>query len=1002
MSKITALPPAGPITGAETVPMVQDGAMVQAPLEDAAAPTIAKAQAWAEGTMPGGEGTKSAKEWVDQIDHLLKPKKNLFDKASMVRNGKRYSPASDQVITDANGKCTTFIPVVPGQQIAISGGESGFTGGWFATASDTGTATDLGFATGATSLVATVPADRFFLVVNLTLTNSSAAIDTLQIEVGAAPTAYAPYQLGLAADQLAGLLSPAQIEGLPDAFATLEDINAIFSGLLTPKKNLADPSKIIAGKYYSPGSNAIASSTSYRMIGPIPVIPGATYTVSGVSAISAIAASTTSSQASSFTNLGNTAGGVKTVTIPAGSAYLWVNLTGAGQNDTTYDGTVQIEEGSAVTSYEAYTLIVGTDKVKNSAKWPVMVSETGTNLIDPSKINYVKRYSTGFKAIQNDELGIAASDWIAVEEGQTYTLSGAGAYNITGTPQGGYFTAYGNLTAPSNITWFDTPNGNGKSFTVPTGQGITHVVVSLRKLNDLVASTTLHGPVQLQEGEYATAWEAFEIRDVVSEANLPKSVTGGGAGTSSVVVDDAAWLRYVGGEGVPTHLDKWPVFRRNYLEKKKDMNVVVLGTSLGARTTEHHSDHPQASRRPPLLHSLNLASHIWDKIAWQGQAYARYDASGEGTEPTGTWATSFNLAEWDDGGFRNGLTRYCADAGCSFTRQVPAGAFAWRLIYRSDSVAPTVVTVGVSGGNNQMQVYDEGTAAWVEANGYTFSQREAAPTTRSVSIPNPDTDAFASSTIASKGNTTYQKRLRFRCKWTGVDTRATAKTITFTSTSGGRLNYWGHEWSHRPVMITLINAARGSHNTQATQSTGLPRFADNEVHSFKPDLIYMELPIHNDGAAGIAQYATWDRWGRLTNNYVWRADYELSLMTRAAFFGYTPEIGMWTPSIAYGFGGIGEDGQLLFSDQTDGTPMSALDKFDQAAAWVAQNKPDTVFVNAVRRWVEAAFAIYGDLKTATATTGKAGPGMTNDGGHPNDIGDRILAKVVCGPLCFEK
>lgn len=784
---------------------------------------------------------QSVEDAAAEIASFLVPKKNLFDKATMIRNGKRYSPGSDQVITEANGKCTTFIPVTPGQRIAISGGETGFTGGWFATASDTGTATDLGFATGVTSMIATVPDGRFFLVVNLTASNSSAYNDTLQIEVAEWPTAY-----------------------------------------------------------------------------------------------------------------------------------------------------------------EAYTLVIDPTKIKDADKWPVMVSEVGTNLIDLTKINYVKRYSTGGKNFTNDELGIAASDWIAVEEGQTYTLSGSGAYNIA-NPQGGYFTAYGNATAPTNITFFATPDGNGKSFTVPTGQGITHVVVSLRKLNDLVASTSLHGPVQLEEGEYASAWQSYEVRQVVSEDNIPKSVlNNSGGGSGSAGFDAAAWLRYVGGEGVPSHLDKWPVFREHYLAKDKDLTVVITGTSLTARTTEHHSDHPLATIRPPLMHSLNLASYIWDKLEWPGQHYKRYDAADGGTEPSGTWATAFNLTEWDDGGYRNGLTRYSSSAGASFTREVPEGAYSWRLIYRTDSLAPTTVTVAVSGGNNQMQVYDEGTSSWVEANGYTFSQREATPTTRSISIPNPDTGSSSSLTIASKGNTTYQKRLKFRCKWSGVDTRTTAKTITFTNTSGGRLMYWGHEWSRRPYMVTLINAARGSHNTQATETTGLPRYADNEVHGFEPDLIYMELPIHNDGAAGIGQYATWDRWGRLTNNYVFNASYELALLTRATALGYTPEIGMWTPSIAYGFGGIGEDGQLLFSDQTDGVPMCALDKFDQAAAWVAENHPEVVFVNAVRRWVEAGFAIYGDLKTATNSSSKTGPSMTNDGGHANDVGDKILAKVVLGPLCFEK
>lgn len=57
-------------------------------------------------------------------------------------------------------------------------------------------------------------------------------------------------------------------------------------------------------------------------------------------------------------------------------------------------------------------------------------------------------------------------------------------------------------------------------------------------------------------------------------------------------------------------------------------------------------------------------------------------------------------------------------------------------------------------------------------------------------------------------------------------------------------------------------------------------------------------------------------------------------------------------------------------------------------------------IHAVRRWVEAGVAIYDNLRAATDTVGKAGPRMTNDGGHANDVGDLILAKLVIGALDF--
>lgn len=761
-------------------------------------------------------------------------------------------------------------------------------------------------------------------------------------------------------------------------------------------KNFADPSLIRPGKYYSPGSNAIVGSTAYRCIGPIPVKPGQVVTVSGIEPEMLVATAETSEEASSanFTNLGSATGGTRTYTVPVGGNFLWVNLTNDGQAVTAYDGTVQIEDGPEVTSYAPFERLISKSRVEHGERFPVMVDEVGINKIDPSAVVFTQRHSNGSQSvIPADANLIARTDWIAVEPGAFYIVHGDGFYNPL-SPQGGFYESYGDTGAVSNIVWSSPPSGEGMMFQVPeTGTGF--VVISLATTSDATpANRDLAGAVQMEKGEVATTIVPYEVRKVVAPANIPSGATVGSGAGSSVVLNDSAWYRYVEGEAQPYNRDKWSVYSERMLLKNADLTMLSTGTSLLARTTEHHSEHPEASIRPPLMHSLNLASHIWDKLVWPGQKYARYDEGETVAELSGSWATSHNLTEWDDGAYRNGLTRYSSTNGASISFDVPAGTFAWRFIHRTDTVASTNIGVSISDGNGNVEVFDEGTETWVEANGYSFTQRESAPATRTVSVPNPDTDIFADVTLASKGNTTYQKRLKFRC----ID-RASDRTITLTNQDDGtRFNYWGCEWSAREFMVTYINASRGSHNTQATGATGLPRFADNEVHSFKPDIIYGELPIHNDGAAGISSYATFDRWGRLTNNYVWRMDYELSLKTRAAFYGYVPEFGFWTPTIADNFGGISADGELLTSEMSDGTIMTALDKFDQAVAWSRENHPEAVIVHAVARWVEASFAIYGDLKTATQASSKAGPSLTNDGSHPNDVGSRILAKPVCGPL----
>jgi len=604
------------------------------------------------------------------------------------------------------------------------------------------------------------------------------------------------------------------------------------------------------------------------------------------------------------------------------------------------------------------------------------------NKIDISSINFVKRYSNSSKKLQTDTIGIAASDWISVVEGETYTVSGLGFYS---GKNGGYFTAHGASTAVENITYGSSDTGGGQKFTVPTGQNITHVIVSLKKTDGDPAKTTLKGDVQLELGSDASEYVPYGywIKNS-SIRNLPVSSVLG-----AVPFDPEAWYKFVEGAESVSMVDRLPRFREKWFKRQSDLMVVNVGTSLTARTTEHCTNHKEASSRPPLFHSNNFASLIWDKIKWDNQFYKRYD-SGFFAE-SGSWATNHNLGEWDDGAYRNGLTRYSGDASASVSFVIPIDAWQFNFIYRTDSVGCNASVV-VDEGNGKIEVHDG--AAWVEANGYSLSQNEPAPVPRSISVPKASTGTVVSRTIPSKGNTTYQKRLKMRCRSGAIDSRAEQKNVTITRAGGGtRMMYWGVEWSNREFMITYVNAARGSHNTQARGSTGLPRFADNEVWGFKPDLMLFELPIHNDGAGGANAYAA-QYWQRLTDDYVFDSSYELSMETRAAFFGLDPEIAMFTSSITWNFGGINDDGSLKLGNQNDGNMMTAFDKYNEAVEWVRSNHPSVPIINATDRWIRAGVAIHGDLKSATIASGKDGKTFTNEGGHWNDTGSRIMAKVV--------
>lgn len=775
--------------------------------------------------------------------------------------------------------------------------------------------------------------------------------------------------------------------------AGLDAVNDLV--LTVQGKNLFDKSRIVTGEGFSITAGAIVANANYRRSNFIGVQPGESYALSGNQSNARTVAFY--ADADDAFPIGWIDSFTRVVVAPAGANYAVFNVTTEGGGVTIYDGTTQLEQGDSITGYEPFyrqvprSIVVGGDDLVNASE---IIDESSFNLINPAAVDFVNRYSTASKSMQVDTVGIAASAKIPVVEGELYTLSGAGIFGLPLNPlncQGGYFLSATASSAIDNIAFFAPVTGVGAVFQVPAGLGITHVVVSLRKLNNSAAETTLHGPVQMERGEVPTAYRPYAVDRTIKPELLPATPP-----PPSGVFDARAWYTYTEGDEGTYLADKFPIFRSHWLKKDKDLCVVNVGTSLTARSSEHCTLRDDATRRPPLLHSNNLASILWDRMKWDHQQYRRYDDPGFFVE-SGAFSASFNLTEWDDGPYRNGLTRYSQATGAAVSFEVPVSAWQFNFIYRTDTAGVEANAIAVAEGNGQMEVFDG--SAWVEANGYVFSMREASPVSRVISYPDASTDAFLNITTHSRGNTTYQKRLKMRCNSEAIDSRAAAKAVTITGQSAGRFLYWGVEWSIRQHMITYINAARGSHNTRVESATGLPRYADNEVWSFAPDLMLSELPIHNDGADDAVSRAG-GYWWRLTNNYVFRDDYELSWASRAAHFGLAPEVVLHTSSVAYLFGGIDEDGQLILGEQGDGSMMTALDKFNQAFEWMKDTHPDVAIINSAKRWVDAGVAIFGDMRTATEGSGKDGATLTNEGGHWNDTGCKIVGKTLTPLLGF--
>ena len=627
-----------------------------------------------------------------------------------------------------------------------------------------------------------------------------------------------------------------------------------------------------------------------------------------------------------------------------------------------------------------------------------MLDYSSKNLYNPANAAPTLRVQLATLKIITDSGLYGSTGFIEVEEGEWYTFSA----NQVSVYQGAYFAADANLSAGQSalqaITFTNPVSGVGKCFQVPTGIGAKYVLITLNANSDHTAITSTN--VQLEKGEMATDYKPYDPQPKIKESLLQ-----GGGGGGVITTDTLAQYTTFGNLKYAGIADKIPNFRKHWILKDKDLVVVNTGTSLTARSSEHCTILADAAYRPPLMHSNNFATHIWNALKWEGQQYRRYDAKAEQggnadmfTE-TGTFQTQSNIADWDDGAYRAGFTRYTEDANAAVAFVIPDDAYQFNFIYRTDQHGSTACVVAVMQGNGYLQAWNG--SAWVEANGYSFSMLESAVTTlSSISYrsPNsaPGSTPLSLGNVQTKGNTTYQKRLKMR-----TVSRGNALNVSISSASG-RFMYWGVEWSPRQYMITYINAARGSHNSLITNNVGshnLIHYQDNEVWSFEPDLLLTEDPIHNSGGGGLpsTSYKSY-YFANVTENFFFDTTNSVSMTARCTTLlgaSKVPEMVIFNSTLTYNFGAFDTDsGELFVSKLADGACWTALDAQMSCYLAVLTNHPTAVYINAVKGWVEAAVACYGNLASATEGSGKNGLTFTNEGSHWNDTGSKVMARLI--------
>jgi hypothetical protein len=417
----------------------------------------------------------------------------------------------------------------------------------------------------------------------------------------------------------------------------------------------------------------------------------------------------------------------------------------------------------------------------------------------------------------------------------------------------------------------------------------------------------------------------------------------------------------------PNVISKISSYHTDWALRNKDINIVILGDSIMARTvhTSLYTTEEQQSR-PPMLISKNIASAIWDKVNWQNVIYSRWDKSGVFTETGSGWTSYFGealYAGWDDAGDRAAETRRFSGTGtASVEWAFPATFKRLNFIYRTATDGANL-TVAIAGGNGKIEVYNG--SSWVEANGYTFSQGYTASGT-------------------GYGNTEFQRRLKFR-KASGEE--ANAHTITISkgsSASAEALMYWGIEYSKNDYWVNVRNVARGGHHI-----SNLRQYMLTEFENFDVDLVLFEIPLLNM-KAGLS-YTPDEMWNHATagvNELIFGVE-ATSLKTLSNDFTTFKVVAFTTHEQV---DWINSDG--TWKQQTvSGEIYTSLDYFQQFIGRFINT--DVPYVDVFSKFNQECINQFGDMYTATlASSATSENSFMKDGTHQNDFGTEILLRYI--------
>ena len=418
--------------------------------------------------------------------------------------------------------------------------------------------------------------------------------------------------------------------------------------------------------------------------------------------------------------------------------------------------------------------------------------------------------------------------------------------------------------------------------------------------------------------------------------------------------------------------DKLPYFISKYAygvskTAEDPCNIVLLGDSLFAREIHTSDKDVIPSENPPMLVTKNIASYLWSFVQGQKPNYSRYDKTGVFTE-TGVWEEVTSDASWDDNGDRpNHIKRTATENGSlSFTTNNPY----FNFIDRVDVDGGAVISVAVAGGDNRILVRLENTLNWVEANGFTFSQRKQ--------------DFGGVNNLTGFGNTIYQRRVEFKKIGTGVGNDDTITISKPNDTSN--FNYWGlEEIAIDKPYTKIINSARGGHKL-----IDLDNYYEDDLFNKNPHLVILEIPLLNMVTADpsieyslnqLQDFVWGDREGNLNEN---------SLKNRSNDWQDFNVLLVVPHHARSHFNSV--DGSFL--NLTSGHTAQEIYKSIKGLIHSKGDLPVIDMSSAFLNEIDSDY-MFSNRYTALASSGITGTGYLNDSIHQNDKGTKVWAKHLC-------